>query len=185
MILLLAGVALADPVAQRAPTDGDVDVVLGAPLLGIGVRLAAGEPEGRPAVRVSASVRLPSASTDVSAGLSWEGGPGAREDRGWAWAAGASAGLIGVRGPSVALSLAPWARVERRGRVHGGAQVAVPVALHLRDGARLPVLGELFIGGGSERVHVVALGGAGWAWTTGTPAGSLVLHGSVQVGWRR
>ena len=108
-----------------------------------------------------------------------------REDRGWAWAAGGSAGLIGVRGPSVALSLAPWARVERRGRVHGGAQVALPVALHLRDGVRLPVLGELFIGGGSERIHLVALGGAGWAWTTGTPAGSLVLQGSVQVGWRR
>ena len=176
--VLLALAAAADPVAQRSPVDGDAVVVVGAPHQAVAWRLP-----GEARWVVSLGTRLPSAATELSIGSSACGGPACDEDRGWRWVGGASAGLVATRGPGVALSVAPWARLERRGPVHGGVQVAAPVAAGATGGIRLPVVGELFIGSRRQRVHVVAVGGAGWAWTTGTPAGSLVVQGTVQVGF--
>lgn len=175
--LLLALAAQADPVAQRSPVDGDAVLVVGAPHQAVAWRLP-----GETRWVVSATTRTPSLATGVSVGSSVCGGPSCGEDPGWRWVGGASTGLVATRGPSVALSVAPWARLERRGRVHGGVQVAAPIAAGATGGIRVPVVGELFIGSRRERVHVVAVGGAGWAWTTGTPAGSLIVQGTVQVG---
>ncbi|MFK7927682.1 MAG: hypothetical protein AB8H79_05820 [Myxococcota bacterium] len=177
MIWLIAATAFADPIAQRSPVAGDVAVVVGAPHQAVAWRR-----EGKDGVRLtlSAAIRVPSAATDLSIGLSTRRGP----DKGWGWATGVSTGLIATRGPSVALSAAPWIRIERRGNVHGGAQLAIPLAAELTDRIRTPVVGETFIGSQRGRVSVVALGGAGWAWTTKTVAGSLVVHGTVQLGIR-
>lgn len=177
MILLLALVSHADPIAQRSPVDGDVVVVTGAPQHGLAVRLPADA--GAAELVVSAGIRAPSAATDLSIGVRTRGGA---EDRGWAWAAGASMGLLAVRGPELGLSFAPWARLERRGRVHGGLQVAAPIAGKPTGGLRIPVVGELFLGSQRGRAHIVAVGGAGWAFAPGTPAGALVAQGSVQLG---
>jgi len=179
--VLLALSAQADPVAQRAPVDGEVAVSVGAPHQSVAWRLPTDDPDD-PRVVVSVSTRLPSAATDLSVGLQTGGGPAARRQRGWGWASGVSLGLLVLRGPDVGLSLSPWARVERRGRIHGGAQIAAPLAAARTGGLRLPVVGELFIGSRRDRVHVLAVGGAGWAFVPATPAGSLVVQGSVQVG---
>ena len=158
-------------------------MVAGAPHLGVAWRLP-----GEAGLVASISTRLPSAATEVSLGSSLCGGPACEGSGGWQWVAGASAGLVATRGPGVALSVAPWARQERRGRVHGGVQVAAPgaetraVAAAGTGGGRLRGVGELFLGSQRDRGHVVAVGGAGWAWMTGTPAGSLVVQGTVQVG---
>ncbi len=180
ILLLLAPLAQADPIAQRSPAPGDVVVAVGAPEQAVAVRLPA--EDDQPRVVLSLGTRVPAGTTELSVGMQHGGGPGSREDTGWAWAAGASVGVFFTRGPSAGLSLAPWARVERRGRVHGGVQVASPIAAGLRGGLRLPVLGELFLGSQRDGIHVQAVGGAGWAFLPSTPAGSLVLQGSVQVG---
>lgn len=179
--LLLGALAQADPVAQRSPVDGELVAVVGAPVLGVAGRIPTGKDREQASgeLIVSASVRVPSASTDLSVGLRTRGGA---EEVGWAWAAGLSAGLIALRDPDVGLSLAPWARLERKGSVHGGVQVAAPIAARRTGGLRLPVLGELFVGSRRDRVHVLAVGGAGWAFLPGTPAGVLVLQGGVHVG---
>lgn len=178
MIVLLAAVAMADPVSQRSPVDGDVAVAVGAPHQSVAVRW---DRDDGSRLTVSASVRVPSAATDLSVGTSVHRGP----ERGWGWASGASVGLIAVRGPGIAASMSPWIRLERRGTVHGGVQLAAPLAVDPTGGFRVPVLGETFIGGRRGAVHVLAVGGAGWAWMSNTPAGSLVVQGSVQVGVER
>lgn len=177
MILALASLALADPIAQRSPVDGDVVAVVGAPHQAVAWRLPA---DGGPRVTVSLTTRVPAAATDLSFGLSTHHGP----ETGWGWAAGTSLGVFLVRGPDTGFSAAPWFRVERRGRVHGGVQIAAPFAAHRTEGLRLPVVGETFVGGRRGRVHAVLLGGAGWAFLPATPAGALVVHGTLQVGIR-
>ena len=181
MILLLALSALADPVAQRSPARGDVVAVVGAPHQSIGWRPRGGGTD----LMLSASVRLPSAATDLSVGTRITGGPLSRDEHGWGWTFGTSTGLVLTRGPGAALSVHPWARIERLGRIHGGAQIAAPMSVGGVGGrARIPVLGELFLGSQRGAWHVAAVGGAGWAWVTDTPAGALLVQGTVQVGIR-
>lgn len=175
LLLLCTLTGFADPAAQRSPVDGDLAVSVGAPTQAVAWRI---DDDAQVRTTLSLSTRLPSAATDLSIGLSTHHGP----ERGWGWAAGTSMGVVALRGPSAGLSVAPWARLERRGTVHGGVQVAAPIAADLAGTARLPILGELFIGSRRDRVHVVALGGAGWAFVPSTPAGSLVVHGTIQVG---
>jgi len=81
MIGLLAGLAFADPIAQRSPVEGDVAVVVGAPHQAVAWRR-----DGKDGVRLtlSAAIRVPSAATDLSVGLSTHRGP----DTGWGWATG-------------------------------------------------------------------------------------------------
>jgi hypothetical protein len=172
VILALSLVALADPVALRAPVEGRMVVAAGAPALGMAWRPADG-----PAV--AATWRWTSGAADLSVGLDTTTGP---EDDGWGTAAGVAVGVVALRDPTVGFSGTPWLRLERRGPVRGGVQLAAPVLAHPTRGLRAPLQVELFAGGRVDRIAISALGSAGWAFTPHLPAGRLVLQGQLLVG---
>ncbi|TVQ94468.1 MAG: hypothetical protein EA397_02020 [Deltaproteobacteria bacterium] len=177
MILLFAQLSIADPVALRAPVDGDLVVSLGAPTVGAAVRLPARE--GAPVVALGAGLRWPAGTAELGAALSHHHGP----DEGWRVGYGLAVG--GLFGPALpfGLSVSPWARLERRGAIDGGVQLALPVAVDLqRSQSRWPVVVEPFLGGRIGRVHLSAQGGAGWVWSGDGGAGALYAQGSVHLG---
>jgi hypothetical protein len=176
--LWLAVLASADPTAVRAPVDGDAVLSLGAPVVSAAVALSGDE---RHDARLGLGVRWPAGAVELAVGTT-RYLPG---DGPWRLGYGGAIGLFTAPGSRIGHTLTPWARVERRGKVRGGAQIAAPLTLGFAPAsARLPIVVEPFLGGRIGRVDLSAQGGLGWAWP-GRGAGALAAQGSLHLGVTR
>lgn len=176
MILLLMLNAWADPVALRSPARGDLAITAGAPSAGIAWRAPTTQPTR---YSLGASTRWLTGTTEVGGGVDHTFG----DPEAWHVTAGASVGALIGPGLPFGLGITPWGRLARRGRIHGGLQLAVPTVFAFHQPAvRLPVVVEPFIGGSIGRVDVFVQGSLGQVWTSTGRAGALHAQGSVQLG---
>lgn len=186
MIALLALSALADPVALRAPTQESLTLALGAPTAGLAVQL----PTTGLEVRIGGAVRLGSGVTELGFSVARD----TSEQSGWILQGGGAAGLIA--GPhTLGIGLTPFARIERRAKLHGGLQVALPLALAHRLPAcaeqadrcsnlalRVPLSIEPFIGAPIGKARLLFQGAGGYVWTSAARSGVAYAQGTVLLG---
>jgi hypothetical protein len=165
MILAFIGLALADPIALRAPS-GAVAVVLGVPDSSVAVSVA-------PHVGVSIDARALDA---VGASVGYRSDL-FRRDTGFGLEVSIAGGpMVPLLDPGLALSATPalalgWAHHSLDATIG----VAIPaVARFTGFDLRIPVLGELWLGGRIGPVRVGGTFAAGQMWITGAP---------TEVGW--
>ncbi len=171
MILALCGLALADPIALRAPA-GLVSVVLAVPDTSVALALTSHvglsvDFRALDAVSVSIGYRADvfRAATGFGLELSVAGGP-----------------TVPVLAPVLAVSATPalalgWARKS----LDATLGIAVPGVVRVTGpGLRLPVLGEVWLGGKAGPVRVGGTFAAGQMWITGAPT-EVGWHGGVYV----
>lgn len=171
MILSLVSLAFADPIALRAPS-ADVAVVLGAPDSSAGFSVTSN-------VGVSVDVHAFDA-VGVSIGYRHDV---FRRDTGFGLELAIAAGpTVPLLDPGLAVSATPslalgWAR----GSLDATVGVAVPAVARLNGfGLRLPVLGEVWLGGRIGSARVGGTFGAGQMWILGAPT-ELGWHAGLYV----
>ncbi len=172
MIVALCGLAMADPIALRAPA-GAVAVVLAVPDSSIGVAVAphlgvSVDVHGWSAIGASVGYRadLYRAEGGFGVGFTVAGGP-----------------MVPVIDPGLALSATPSMAVGWVNRsLDATVGLTVPAVLRIAPGAdlRLPVLGELWLGGSAGPVRLGVTFAAGQMWITGAPA-QVGWHGGIYV----
>ena len=169
-MITLVLLALAEPLALRAPLDGVV-AVGGLPEVGAGWWV--GDHYG-----VSVGYDVRGYTADLAGAARWTL---TRADSGFGVDAGIAAGVVlpfaGLR-PSI--EAAPWVAVGwRRPGWHVVVDVAVPAAVALGEGSRLrlPVVVEPWTG--------VSVGG--WTVSAGATLGEVIVPGelpAVRMGWQ-
>lgn len=168
-MLFLVSAAFADPIALRAPS-ADVAVVLGVPDSSAGLALTSH-------VGVSVDVH---AFDSVGASVGYRRDAFRRESGFGLELAIAGGPTLPLVDPGLALSATPslalgWAR----GPVDATIGVAVPAVARLTGlGLRLPVLGEVWLGGRVGPARVGGTLGAGQMWILGAPT-ELGWHGGL------
>ena len=171
--MLWLAVALADPVAMRAPLDAP-GVTLGLHDASVGADLGEGLPW------VAAELATNGAATGASVGQRWVLGDGVRR-----FQTGLAGGLlVPLVEPGIALTGTAWLHggwVGERGSFLAGA--AVPVAVG-SGGSRMPLLFELLGGVAAGPVEIGARLAAGPVLTPGTDT-AVYLEPSLGVQLRR
>lgn len=164
-LVAVVPLAFADPVALRAPA-GDIAVVVGVPDSSAGVSVTSH-------VGVSVDVH---AFDAVGASIGYRRDVFRRPTGFGLELAIAGGPMVPLRDPGLAVSATPsvalgWAR----GPVDATLGVAVPAVARLTGpGLRLPVLGELWVGGRVGHARVGGTLGVGQMWILGAP---------TELGW--